>query len=693
MAKKIVLQDLRRFVVEVVNPETGTCVGTGVIISDQGRIATCSHVVDAARPSDSSHIQVVLPASIAGHDEPLDVDAEATAPEFDLAVLLPIETIAIPADHVAIVGPVGQPLQNRFTSYGFRELADQIGGYASGRILGHVQIRRGVRQSDGLPPVQLESSQISGGMSGAPVLDNDRNLVVGLISDTWFPDDTTKDRDTAWAIDLANLPLVLADVGNLVTDEAPKGNVEMEIADSEVRGLVPQVVAARLGNPGAHLKYAAPPLPNLRGRSSILLDLADEYGEDHIAVTSLVGFGGEGKSSIIRSWVDDRLNETSEPLSLFWWAFDGNPSLDDFFRALIGHYVDLSSLSSDVVNAIHAVDTRAQLSAHLLSTSRTVIVLDGLEAIADASASQGLSDEMRTFVRRLATNDASTFCIIGSRLPVSDLIDLESHSTLAVKPLRDSDAIRLLEDHGAVGPPRDLERICGLVANHALSLVVIGGLVASKHEGDASQFAGLEELRVESSVSETAARFERLLAEYDEILTDADRAILLVLAVQRRPMPMTVFDKVAQGRSGPGSLIQPLASLTRTQYRQRIKSLKSLGLVQVDDELDALSLHPILRGHYVSVLDDEGSSRRRGLFSSLTRAYAASVAPGTFGKVGFGIASVAGGILARSGGPIGAGINAAGTALSSDENASDAAHFGMQSLRSKRMESTDAGKA
>ena len=49
-------------------------------------------------------------------------------------------------------------------------------------------------------PVQLLSNQINGGMSGAAVLDKDRNLVVGLVSETWFPDQSTKDRDTAWAV-------------------------------------------------------------------------------------------------------------------------------------------------------------------------------------------------------------------------------------------------------------------------------------------------------------------------------------------------------------------------------------------------------------------------------------------------------------------------------------------------------------
>ena len=54
-------------------------------------------------------------------------------------------------------------------------------------------------------------------MSGSAVLDMTRNLVVGIVSETWFPDLSTKDRDTAWAVDgrvlsLEPLELLLQDI-------------------------------------------------------------------------------------------------------------------------------------------------------------------------------------------------------------------------------------------------------------------------------------------------------------------------------------------------------------------------------------------------------------------------------------------------------------------------------------------------
>ena len=42
------LQNLRDFTVQIRHPHTDAVVGTGVVISNDGRVATCAHVVEAA---------------------------------------------------------------------------------------------------------------------------------------------------------------------------------------------------------------------------------------------------------------------------------------------------------------------------------------------------------------------------------------------------------------------------------------------------------------------------------------------------------------------------------------------------------------------------------------------------------------------------------------------------------------------
>jgi hypothetical protein len=51
----------------------------------------------------------------------------------------------------------------------------------------------------GPSPHQLRSEELDRGMSGAPVLDQQRNLVVGLVAEVWRGDASGRNRDTAWA--------------------------------------------------------------------------------------------------------------------------------------------------------------------------------------------------------------------------------------------------------------------------------------------------------------------------------------------------------------------------------------------------------------------------------------------------------------------------------------------------------------
>ena len=99
-------------------------------------------------------------------------------------------------------------------------------------------------------------------MSGAAVLDVERNLVVGIVSETWFPDRSGKDRETAWAVDAGVLALdpfnlsVLAEP--LPLREAPRPRAPAEAAQSAVAA------------PGLALYNAPSPLKTWVGRDDLL---------------------------------------------------------------------------------------------------------------------------------------------------------------------------------------------------------------------------------------------------------------------------------------------------------------------------------------------------------------------------------------------------------------------------------------
>jgi hypothetical protein len=114
-------------------------------------------------------------------------------------------TIPLGPESMPVLGTAEKSQGNGFRSYGYRRLEDYLAGWAHGTIHGPVEAppKRKVQAE----PVQLESNQINRGMSGSAVLDLERNLVIGIISETWFPDKSGKDSDTGWAVDAHVLSL------------------------------------------------------------------------------------------------------------------------------------------------------------------------------------------------------------------------------------------------------------------------------------------------------------------------------------------------------------------------------------------------------------------------------------------------------------------------------------------------------
>jgi hypothetical protein len=117
-------------------------------------------------------------------------------------------------------------------------LEDYIAGWADGKIQGHVEPppKRKVQEE----PVQLESNQINRGMSGSAVLDMKRNLVVGIVSETWFPDKSGKDSDTGWAVDsrVLSFPPLALNVQDAPHPNRPAPSPKYDIAQAKAAVLI-----------------------------------------------------------------------------------------------------------------------------------------------------------------------------------------------------------------------------------------------------------------------------------------------------------------------------------------------------------------------------------------------------------------------------------------------------------------------
>lgn len=309
MNENVRLQSLRDFAVQIRRADNDAIVGTGIAVSTDGKIVTCAHVVEATgidpRNSNDAEVGVYFPQARGGEEK----KRRATIAKYfedadDDIVLLQLEDSSpLAPEQIPVLGTADSSENNPFRSYGYRRLDKYVAGWAHGRIQGLVEAPEGINVQ--CEPVQLESSQINSGMSGSAVLDMERNLVVGIVSETWFPDLSTKDRDTAWAVNgrvlsLKPLGLPLQDAP-LDLKPAPEPKFDKEQAEAAV--FIKEKYSWH---------YAPAVLKEWIGRDDLLKHITKDWNDPKVHVTGLIGFGGEGKSSLARKWVDSLPPKTGE---------------------------------------------------------------------------------------------------------------------------------------------------------------------------------------------------------------------------------------------------------------------------------------------------------------------------------------------------------------------------------------------
>ena len=210
-------EQLHRSVVRILDLDDIT-VGAGFVLSSNGLLATCAHViVDAgAGPGDTVSVAFEGTVSDTGSLPAL------VLPEFwrdvagrDIAILQ-LDS-ALPAGvEVAPLGPSSGTAQHRAFSVGFpRVTRSPSPGEQSARprslaaesVVVATLLRRPAPEAsnESHPILQLRSSEVTAGFSGGPLLDEQRQRVIGMVDSMLAPDDVGKLRDVAFATPVETL--------------------------------------------------------------------------------------------------------------------------------------------------------------------------------------------------------------------------------------------------------------------------------------------------------------------------------------------------------------------------------------------------------------------------------------------------------------------------------------------------------
>jgi tetratricopeptide (TPR) repeat protein len=618
----MLVQSLRLFTVQIRRAGEDKPVGTGFIVSPSGIVATCRHVLKDAgidpdtgfAPSnniipafaveswerwwgkhqkDAARVDVYLPAAKEfgvyrdGRVFKAVLRASAPKPFNDDIALLQLEPPLpeLSSQEVAIISEAIGSEGQVFRSFGFRIRGQHDSGLPARGIVtgfgGYGFASQDSGNSYLKPIISMRSDEIKGGMSGSPVLDEHKNLVIGIVESEYDSGAAGKDHDLCFAVDaavLAKSPF-----------EVPVHSGLLPLAPAGVNSLAIKVDDVRAGNPGSFLGDAAQIVEEWVGRGELSEFMTSAWMGDRVRVVGLIGFGGSGKSSLARNWLESL---ETKPDAVFWWNWNLKPSPDEFFEAAVRHFtegkIDLSEYGSSVL--------RARLLARLLEGGKYLFVLDGLESIQHQAGDfygSVQSEALRDFLTFFASPTHQSFCIVTSRAPVADLERFrDGFRWFEVDRLSRADGKALLRKLDVRLPDSVLEEIVDNWSGHVLSLALIGG-----------QLRGREtvmpyEIPVPSEGVSQRERIQSLLVDYNKTLAADERAVLSAISMFRTAAPADDIREIFPELLEVGGQTDGLESV-----RNRLLSRR---LVQVNERAE-FTEHPLIREHYYARLREERS--------------------------------------------------------------------------------------
>ena len=316
----------------IVRIDSGNSFGTGFVVSEDGLIATCAHVVGNSK---AEKVSVTFQYNHEQRDARVLLDWWRDPTVEDIAILrvdgaVPQGVCSLPLGSSADVS------DHAISTFGFATIGDVTGGIScSGKVIG-----RQTQTNTGQSLIQLRSGEITSGHSGAPVWDELRQRVIGMVVEAATADRNNKLGDTAFATPIETLRKVCT---------------VLQISD-----INPYLGLNSFTEHDSRLFF---------GRTQEVDSLVNRLRADPRFLV-VQGPSGSGKSSLVQAGLIPRLRNVAIPGSDSWQIFITRPAADPL--------KDLATqgLANAPTNLAAAV--RDWLGQHP-QQSRIVVVIDQFE--------------------------------------------------------------------------------------------------------------------------------------------------------------------------------------------------------------------------------------------------------------------------------------------------------------------------
>jgi tetratricopeptide (TPR) repeat protein len=332
------------------------------------------------------------------------------------------------------------------------------------------------------------------------------------------------------------------------------------------------------------------------GRSNELATMRQFLRDEDIAIVSIVGFGGIGKSSLVDAFLTDIAPAYGGADRVFGWHFysqeergsdTSNSSL--FWERALRFFRFHGEVPTNETEKAHEL-------LRLFRDQRVILVLDGIESLQNPPhINQGLLIDraVQGFLTTIARDGlrGGGLVIITSRQPVLELGRFDRARSIEIDMLDLESGEELLRTLGVKGSSSDLRTAVADYKGHPLSLVLLANILVTDHHGQIHPRFSLELLdtQIEENVAAILSYYIRAFNEHDPELL-----YMYLISLFRRPMREAELEEL-KAKSVIG---RSLVGLPDSRLTRAVSHLRSYGLVIVDN--DYYDTHALVRRFFLS---------------------------------------------------------------------------------------------
>ena len=346
-----------------------------------------------------------------------------------------------------------------------------------------------------------------------------------------------------------------------------------------------------------------PPEPNFVGRKEMLETITSWYNNPEVRVGALIGWGGVGKSAIVRKWYDTLKSNAIKPDGIFWWGFYRNAYLEQFLNALL-RYVSHGRIEPETIKSTWEKTDRIK---EYIQQGTYLIILDGLEQMQKSES----GDEFGKMIHRECTEmlhylaDVSKgLCLITTRYSLKDLDEWHerSYNKLSLIDLSVPDSLLMLRRRGVKGSEDELTEVINRYKGHALSLTSVAGYLNRYYDGDIKQAPEVEFILGDR---ERFKDVHKLLRKYAEKMSESERIFLYIFSLFRTEVTEDNFAGVFRHKIEGTNFNDVLANMSELDFKDLVDGLVDWRLISYDKTKESYTTHPLIKGYFESVFDEK----------------------------------------------------------------------------------------